>query len=43
MTSFDGRWYSMRRVLLLGLLVGLGALIVVPLPDIKRYKRISTM
>jgi hypothetical protein len=32
----------MRRVLLLGL-VGLGALIVVALPDIKRYKRISTM
>lgn len=33
----------MRRVLLVGLLVGLGALIVVALPDIQRYKKISTM
>ncbi len=33
----------MRRVVLLGLLVGVGALIVLALPDIRRYPRISRM
>jgi hypothetical protein len=33
----------MRRFVLLGLLVGVGALVALALPDIRRYSRISRM
>jgi hypothetical protein len=33
----------MRRVVLVDLLVGVGALTVLALPDIRRYSRISRM
>lgn len=34
---------SLRRVIMYGLLAGLGTALVASLPDIKRYIKISTM